>query len=53
MEYYVSLVLRVRGQWSSDVLARARDEGELVINPIVYAEVSAGFHLIEDLRWVS
>jgi predicted nucleic acid-binding protein len=37
------------GQWSSDALARARDDGELVINPIVYAEVSTGFHLIEDL----
>src|ERR1022692_4548326 len=27
-------------QWSSDALARARDDGELVINLIVYAEVS-------------
>jgi predicted nucleic acid-binding protein len=37
------------GHWSEDVLARARDEGELVINPIVYAEVSVGFDNIEDL----
>jgi predicted nucleic acid-binding protein len=37
------------GQWSEDALARARDEGELVINPIVYAEVSIGFDRIEDL----
>lgn len=36
-------------QWSEDALARARDEGELVINPIVYAEVSIGFDRIEDL----
>ena len=36
-------------QWSSDALAHARDDGELVINPIIYAEVSTGFNLIEDL----
>src|ERR1700685_2655294 len=35
--------------WSSDALARARDDGKLVINPIVYAEVSTGFTKIEDL----
>lgn len=29
--------------WSGDALARARDEGRLVINPIVYAEISTGF----------
>jgi len=29
--------------------ARALDDGPLVINPIVYAEVSAGFDRIEDL----
>ncbi len=27
-----------------------RDQGELVINPIVYAEVSMGFDRIEDLE---
>ena len=36
-------------EWSEDALARARDEGLLVINPIVYAEVSTGFARIEDL----
>lgn len=36
-------------QWSENALARARDEGDLVINPIVYAEVSVGFDQIEDL----
>lgn len=35
--------------WSSDALSQARDDGELVINPIVYAEVSTGFDRIEDL----
>jgi predicted nucleic acid-binding protein len=35
--------------WSAQALARERDEGSLVINPIVYAEVSTGFDRIEDL----
>lgn len=35
--------------WSGTALARARDEGRLVINPMVYAEVSTGFAAIEDL----
>ena len=35
--------------WSADALIEARDNGALVINPIVYAEVSAGFDRIEDL----
>jgi predicted nucleic acid-binding protein len=35
--------------WSAEALARARDEGNVVINPIVYAEVSIGFDRIEDL----
>jgi predicted nucleic acid-binding protein len=34
---------------SAEALARARDEGSLVINPIVYAEVSTGFDRVEDL----
>lgn len=36
-------------RWSEEALARARDEGDLLINPIIYAEVSAGFERIEDL----
>ena len=36
-------------EWSADALARALDDGVLVINPIVYAEVSVGFDRIEDL----
>ena len=39
----------VWGDWSADALAQARDDGRLVINPIVYAEVSTGFERIEDL----
>ena len=35
--------------WSADALANAADDGPLVINPIVYAEVSTGFDRIEDL----
>ena len=36
-------------EWSRQAVARARDEGRLAINPIVYAEVSTGFETIEDL----
>ncbi len=36
-------------EWSGAALAQARDEGRLVINPIVYAEASVGFDRIEDL----
>lgn len=37
------------GDWSADKLAEAAHGGALIINPIVYAEVSAGFERIEDL----
>jgi predicted nucleic acid-binding protein len=37
------------GQWSGGALAQAGDEGQLVINPLVYAEVSVGFDKIEEL----
>jgi predicted nucleic acid-binding protein len=36
-------------EWSAEALAQARDDGLLVINPIVYAEISTGFDRIEDL----
>ncbi|MEU5908125.1 type II toxin-antitoxin system VapC family toxin [Micromonospora sp. NPDC047467] len=36
-------------EWSGTALAEARDAGSLVINPIVYAEVSVRFDRIEDL----
>lgn len=35
--------------WSAEALARARDDGEAAVNPIIYAEVAAGFDAIEDL----
>jgi hypothetical protein len=35
--------------WSGEALARAFDEGRVVINPIVYAEVSVSFQRIEEL----
>jgi predicted nucleic acid-binding protein len=37
-------------EWSSAALARAADESVLVINPIVFAEVSVGFDRVEDLE---
>jgi predicted nucleic acid-binding protein len=37
------------GEWSSSMLARCADSGMLVINPIIYAEVSVGFERIEEL----
>lgn len=39
----------VWADWSARALAEARDRGRLVINPLVYAEVSVGFDRIEDL----
>jgi hypothetical protein len=36
-------------EWSATALAVARDTGTLVLNPIVYAEISVRFARIEDL----
>lgn len=36
--------------WSSNALEQAANESVLVINPIIYAEVSIGFDRIEDLE---
>ncbi len=36
--------------WSSDTLERVADEAILVINAIIYAEVSVGFALVEALE---
>ncbi len=36
-------------EWSSAALARALDSGPVVMNPIIYAEVSVGFDRLEDL----
>jgi len=38
------------GEWSAEALARAADRSVLVINPIVFAEVSVGFDRVEDLE---
>ena len=35
--------------WSSSMLEDAAHQGSLIINPIIYAEVSLGFTRIEDL----
>jgi predicted nucleic acid-binding protein len=40
------------GEWSSSTLARCAESGVLVINPIIYAEVSVGFDRIEELDQV-
>ena len=36
--------------WSADALERCAESGRLVLNPIVYAEVSIGFTRIEDVE---
>lgn len=36
--------------WSSRTLARTADESILVINALIYAEVSVGFTKVEDLE---
>jgi predicted nucleic acid-binding protein len=38
------------GEWSASALASAADESILVINPIIYAEVSVAYKRIEDLE---
>ena len=38
------------GDWSAETLERTADSASLVINPLVYAEVSIGFDAIEDLE---
>ena len=37
-------------KWATDALEHAANESVLVINPIIYAEVSAGFDRIEELE---
>ena len=36
--------------WSSEALARTADRSPLVINPVIYGEVSIGFRTIETLE---
>lgn len=37
------------GDWSASMLVQAAQSGRLVINPLIYAEVSCGYERIEDL----
>jgi hypothetical protein len=37
------------GDWSASMLSAAAREGRLVINPLIYAEVSCGYTRIEEL----
>jgi predicted nucleic acid-binding protein len=37
------------GDWSAAHLARAFDDGPVIVNPVIYAELSIGFDRIEDL----
>lgn len=36
--------------WSSEILAELAEHSVLVVNPIIYAEVSVGFETVEDLE---
>jgi predicted nucleic acid-binding protein len=36
-------------EWSSGALAGVADDGAIVINPVIYAEVSVRFSRVEDL----
>jgi len=36
--------------WSSEMLASSAESATLVVNPIVYAEVSVGFNRVEELE---
>ncbi len=38
--------------WSATKLAEYSERGTLVINPIIYAEVSIGFEQVEELNAV-
>ncbi len=40
------------GAWSSAAPMQAMNEAVLVINPLIYAEVSVGFERVEDLQVV-
>ncbi len=37
-------------QWSAETLELCADQGPLAINPIIYAELSAGFQRVEALE---
>lgn len=37
-------------EWSAQRLAECTDGGTLVINPLIYAEISVGFNQVEELE---
>lgn len=37
-------------EWSSDALERCAEESVLCINPVIYAEVSVRFELVEEIE---
>lgn len=39
-------------EWSSTQLQKAADRCSLIINPVIYAEISVGFQRIEELEEV-
>ncbi len=39
-------------EWSAEILADYADRGDLVINPIIYAEISIGFNKPEEVEAV-
>lgn len=39
-------------EWSATALESAAEESALVVNPIIFAEISASFHKLEDLEKV-
>jgi predicted nucleic acid-binding protein len=38
------------GAWSAETLSRVADESMLAVNPIIFAEVSIGFAMVEELE---
>ena len=40
----------VWAEWSADALRRVAERARLVINPVIYAEVSVGYDRIEDVE---
>ena len=37
-------------EWSAQMLTEYVDRGMLVINPLIYAEISIGFNQVEELE---
>lgn len=37
-------------EWSAQMLTECADRGMLVINPLIYAEISIGFNQVEELE---